>query len=511
MAGMLFLFPAPDELRGRQLYVVVSVFGFVYALLAGVLLTAGAINEEREQGTLGLLFLTDLRSQDILLGKLLASSLNGSYVLVGLLPLLMVPLMFGGVVAPQVLGHAALLVSTLLLSLAIGLRASVFKRDPGQAIRQGLGQMAACVLVPLVFAPFPLPLLQCFAAASPLLTFIKLFFANSRVPGSDSLWLAMGVVWPLGLALLAFAGTTSRLTAADAALPERAAPLPRLPQAPLLIEGEGGAGDNASRLARARRGAWGPGSAPPEALLESDPVLWLLWRRNRFPRADIRMVVLFAVIAVPVLLASLSELGWFAVLVMAFVLHLLALSHMASQASQRIATLEEREALELLLTTPRGAAGTLASYHRGFCQLFQMQFWALVVIHAMLLCGAVMGAVPLPGSWLIPAIALPVLFAERSALSWMGLSLSLRHGRYHRAHLGVLLGVVLPSVAAVAFAVVGPGLLRLGGNSGVWWLAWLPWLVVGGALPFALAAWHRRAAARWLHAHGAVRAEGGAA
>ena len=78
---------APKQV-GPQLYLAVSIAALLYALVAGVLLTADAIPGERSRGTLGLLFLTDLRPPDILLGKLAANSVGGAYVLVGLLPIL---------------------------------------------------------------------------------------------------------------------------------------------------------------------------------------------------------------------------------------------------------------------------------------------------------------------------------------------------------------------------------------------------------------------------------------
>lgn len=503
-AALLFLGGAPDSLRGQQLYLAISSFGLAYALFAGVLLTADTINEERAQGTLGLLFLTDLRPRDILLGKLIASSLNGVYVLVGLLPLLGVPLLFGGVALGQVAGHAVLLVVTLVLSLAVGLGASRVKRETGQAISHGLASMAAFALVPLALAPVPGVLWSHLAMASPVFAFFMVL--RTTPMGFSPTMLVASLALPLGFALLIFVRTTKRLTAADALASEPTDPsLPLEVDAPTYAARWGAAG-KPPKLAPVR-GARGSGSAAPPGLLETDPILWLLWRRNRFPRAKAAMLALLATLAVPMLAASFTQIGWYVVTFMGFVLHLLAVSHMASQACQRIRTLEDREALELLLTTPRAARGTLNSYHRAFCQLFQMQFLALVVMHGMLLLGALLNQQTLgAGAWVLPAIALAVLFAERSALSWVGLSLSLRHGRYHRAHIETLFYVLFPSWGAVAFAILGPGVLGLMSQASGWWVMWCPWLLTGWALPLVLAAVHRRLAARWLQEHGAMGA-----
>ena len=43
--------------------------GFVGSAIAGLVLTADCISQERREGTLGLLFLTDLRGPDVALGN----------------------------------------------------------------------------------------------------------------------------------------------------------------------------------------------------------------------------------------------------------------------------------------------------------------------------------------------------------------------------------------------------------------------------------------------------------
>ena len=55
------------------------------------------MSEEKREGTLGLLFLTDLRGFDVVLGKLVACSLRGAYGLVAALPVIGLALLMGGV------------------------------------------------------------------------------------------------------------------------------------------------------------------------------------------------------------------------------------------------------------------------------------------------------------------------------------------------------------------------------------------------------------------------------
>ena len=59
---------------GTGIFGVLKWMGMIYACGAGVFLTADCLSEEKREGTLGLLFLTDLRGHDVALGKLLATS-----------------------------------------------------------------------------------------------------------------------------------------------------------------------------------------------------------------------------------------------------------------------------------------------------------------------------------------------------------------------------------------------------------------------------------------------------
>ena len=55
---------------GGQLFGMLSTFAWAACLVTGIFLTADCLSEEKRSGTLGLLFLTDLRPADIILGKL---------------------------------------------------------------------------------------------------------------------------------------------------------------------------------------------------------------------------------------------------------------------------------------------------------------------------------------------------------------------------------------------------------------------------------------------------------
>src|SRR2546423_1077218 len=77
---------APQALQGRMVFQSLATFGFVYAICAGIPLASDCISREKREGTLGLLFLTDLRGYDDIFGKMASSALNGIYVVLALLP-----------------------------------------------------------------------------------------------------------------------------------------------------------------------------------------------------------------------------------------------------------------------------------------------------------------------------------------------------------------------------------------------------------------------------------------
>jgi ABC-2 family transporter protein len=111
----------------------------LYCLLKGVWSTADCLSEEKREGTLGLLFLTDLKGYDVVLGKLAATSLNGLYAVLAAVPILALPLLMGGV-APGEVGRMALVaVNTLFFSLAIGMCVSAVSRSPFKAMALTLG------------------------------------------------------------------------------------------------------------------------------------------------------------------------------------------------------------------------------------------------------------------------------------------------------------------------------------------------------------------------------------
>lgn len=151
VSGWIFLFSfrsSPRELA-HSLFYTLTGGALFFCLMAGLRSTADCVSEEKREGTLGLLFLTDLKGYDVVLGKLAANSLNGFYGLLAILPVMAIPLLLGGLAPAEFARVAAVLVNTMFFSMCLGMFASASSRSSRKA-------MALTLFLVLVFtAGFP--------------------------------------------------------------------------------------------------------------------------------------------------------------------------------------------------------------------------------------------------------------------------------------------------------------------------------------------------------------------
>jgi ABC-type transport system involved in multi-copper enzyme maturation permease subunit len=152
------------RLLGGALFVSLAVFTYLYCLLAGLRTTSDCLSEEKREGTLGLLFLTDLKGYDIVLGKLAATSLNAFYGLLAVVPVMAIPLLLGGVAVQEFWRVVMCCLNNLFFSLAVGMLCSSISKDERKA-------MFATLLL-IVF----------FTGGLPLLGALLTIWTKSRLP-----------------------------------------------------------------------------------------------------------------------------------------------------------------------------------------------------------------------------------------------------------------------------------------------------------------------------------------
>src|SRR2546423_9079088 len=122
----------PKEL-GKDIFNALAGLFLFSSLVAGIRYTADCLSEEKRAGTLGLLFLTDLKGYDVVLGKLMATSLNSFYAVLAIFPPLAIPILVGGVPGGEFWRLVLVLINTLFFSLCAGLFVSAISRDEQKA------------------------------------------------------------------------------------------------------------------------------------------------------------------------------------------------------------------------------------------------------------------------------------------------------------------------------------------------------------------------------------------
>src|SRR4051794_10475907 len=128
----------------QVLFGILTGISVLYCLLSGIRSTADCLSEEKREGTLGLLFLTDLKGYDVVLGKLAANSLNALYGVLAVVPMLAIPLLMGGVTVGEFGRMSLVAINTLFFSLTLGICVSAMSRS-------GRKSVAMTFLIILVF------------------------------------------------------------------------------------------------------------------------------------------------------------------------------------------------------------------------------------------------------------------------------------------------------------------------------------------------------------------------
>lgn len=147
IVAWFLLIPSFNSSRdfGQALFLTLSITVLIAAGVFGFSSTADCLSEEKREGTLGLLFLTDLKGVDVIVGKLVANSLSIIYGILAVFPVLAISLLAGGVSGTDVSRIAVVTLNLLFLSLSLGMMTSVI-------YQQGAHSLAAAALIFLTLA-----------------------------------------------------------------------------------------------------------------------------------------------------------------------------------------------------------------------------------------------------------------------------------------------------------------------------------------------------------------------
>ena len=447
--------PAPDYVLGAVLFKILCAAASFMVLMDGVHTAADSLSREKREGTLGLLFLTDLRSHDIVLGKLAASSYSALHGVMTIIPILGLPVLMGGITGAEFARAALALLNNLFFATAVGVLCSACFRQArwAQSAAWGVVLGLAFILPWCVIAAFldpdwsaaypqwKLPLYHAlifspaYAAASGALGFFRV---ATSLP--DLFFPSLAVVhlmaWgALGLACWVLPRTWQDTPAAPLKTGFRA-----------LME-RISFGDAKARLARRRE------------LLDSNPFLWLA---SREPLQDIMpwivvgatgLIVLFVCLQSP----SAEQLSGL-ILVFPFVWQLYFLTSVGRETPRQLGADRQSGALELLLSTRLSVREIIAGQHQALLRMFG---WPLLALFGLHLAG--LGLLPTilstllhhdldPALWIVScACNIVGLSASLWALAWVGLWTAVkRHRPFDPGVEAVVRICVAPLLALVA-------------------------------------------------------------
>ena len=418
---------APAEM-GPPLFKTLAVLASLVSLLAGPVLLADSLAEEKRGGTLGLLFLTDLRSHDIIAGKFAALAMPAVHCLLAVLPVMGAAFFMGGVSIGQFARTSAALVNLLFFSLAVTTLCSAVARDGRRAFAVAIG----LVLLPVVLVPL--------ASSAPgqsngLLVFLLKLISSP----ASALWWAQDLEYvkapgEFGQAMLAsHVANWLCLGAACVALP-------------LTWQ------DRPDRLPRLTRR---PGRSPLPLSLDLSPLVWLARRQVGSPLATWLLAGSIAVIVLG--LESASDLAGEWVLIVAYALHALFKVPVAWSASRGFNRERNSGALEVLFVTPLGDTAVWRAWLAGLRRRFLLPALALGAFDLALARHNFLAwserAVQ-PGAFTLVVLAVIIFLLDCYTLCWVGLWQGLVAPNATRACVRTLLYVlVLPG--AVFLALLG--------------------------------------------------------
>ena len=235
IAGLFFMASGSFGSRdaGESMFATLAFFAAGFILLAAIFLTPDCISEEKREGTLGLLFLTDLKGYDVVLGKFIARSLNAFYGLLALLPIVAISLILGGLTGGEFWRMALVLLNLLFITLTIGIFVSTLVRESRAAtgctlafmILLFVGLPALSWLARITNLPKSLTYLGCFSPFYSYLLSKEVLYRSH----SASFWNSLLVSHLFGWFLLGFASwLLPRVWQQKAVLPERKGILSRL-------------------------------------------------------------------------------------------------------------------------------------------------------------------------------------------------------------------------------------------------------------------------------------------
>ena len=435
-------------MKGDVFFAILAWACFVYCLLAGLWTTSDTLTREKTDGTLGLLFLTDLRGYDVVLGKMITASLKSFYGVLAVLPVLALPLLMGGVTNDQFWRTAGALLNILFFSLSMGMFFSALSWSSGRAVFWTFFSLFSVTMLPLIHLWL--------GGTASALNFVSPGFAmaNASAPvigtpaaGFSGYWAWLGSGLAVSGMLLVLASWT---------ISHRWRETKLRPQTPSL--GERTDGDRLQSSAERQ-----------SAILDANPAGWLVWRVRSFRTS--RRLLMALMITIGLVLPGFVVLAgagiddlWIFMGSLVWVGSFWIRLEVARHAVTTIHEAKASGALEQILVTPVDER----QFRRGhFAAMVRFWMWPVILLASLPIVAALLSmfmegwifddalfGVSIMG--LMSGLIAVVFFGDLFALYYSGCWFALRSSNYSAAFWKTFGFVyLLPTIGSVLFCWMG--------------------------------------------------------
>jgi len=435
-------------MNGDVFFAILAWACFVYCLLAGLWTTSDTLTREKTDGTLGLLFLTDLRGYDVVLGKMITASLKSFYGVLAVLPVLALPLLMGGVTNDQFWRTAGALLNILIFSLSLGMFFSALSWSSGRAVFWTFFSLLSVTMLPLIHLWL--------GGTASALNFVSPGFAmaNASAPVIGTPTAGFSVYWAWLGGGLAVSGVL--LALASWIIQHRWRETRLRPQTPILAERVDG-----DRLE--------PSAERQSAMLDTNPAGWLVWRVRSFRTSRWLLVSLMITVGLVLLgFVVLAGAGiddlWIFIGSLVWVGSFWIRLEVARHAVTTIHEAKASGALEQILVTPVDER----QFRRGhFAAMVRFWMWPVILLASLPIVAALFSM--LMEGWifddalfgvsimgLMSVLIAVVFFGDLFALYYSGCWFALRSSSYSAAFWKTFGFVyLLPTIGSVLFCWMG--------------------------------------------------------
>ena len=435
-------------MKGDIFFAILAWACFAYCLLAGLWTTSDTLTREKSDGTLGLLFLTDLRGYDVVLGKMITASLKSFYGVLAVLPVLALPLLMGGVTNDQFWRTAGALLNILIFSLSLGMFFSALSWSSGRAVFWTFFSLLSVTMMPLIY--------KWLGGTASALYFVSPGFAmdnaSASVIGTPAAGFSGHWAW-LGSGL---AVSGALLALASWIIPHRWRETKLRPQVPNLAK-------------RTDGDSLQPSADRQSAMLDANPAGWLVWRMRSF-RTSRRLLVALMITGGLALLGLMALAGvgiddvWIFMALLVWVGSFWIRLEVARHAVTTIYEAKASGALEQILVTPVDER----QFRRGhFIAMVRFWMWPVIVLASLPIVAALLSM--LMTGWifddalfgvsimgLMSGLIAVVFFGDLFALYYSGCWFALRSNSYSAAFWKTFGFVyLLPTIGSVLLCWMG--------------------------------------------------------